>query len=102
MKQHFITINALATKNKAHAEIQKFAMEYDNCLIDQHRLIGLIDKIYGEAAYISAKNPRCEKLQIVHNSFTPGSQSLVVEGNFRLIITEVKRFELSNQKGATE
>lgn len=97
MKQHFITIRALATKNRAHAEIQAFAMQYDDCLIDQHRFVGLIDKLYGEAAFISAKYPRCEKLKIVHNSFTPGSQSLVVEGNFSMIITEVKRFELSGK-----
>lgn len=98
MKQHFITVRTVAAKNKANKEIQEMVMKYNNCLIDDQNIAKMVDKLYGEAAFISAKNSRCEKLRIDYIQFVPGHQSYFIEGNFHMSITEVKRFELSNHE----
>jgi len=98
MKQHFITITGYQTKNKAHAEIQAFAWEYDNCLIDDHNLYQLFDALAKKIAQINEKYARCQDIDWKLRSHTEGHQYVSVEGNFQMNITEVKRFELSNQK----
>lgn len=95
MKQHFITITGYQTKNKAHAEVQAFAWEYNNCLADDHNLYVLFDALEKKIREINEKYPRCKPIDWKLSSHTKDSQRVEVESNFYMHITEVKRFELT-------
>ena len=100
MKQHFINITTYQTKNKAHAEIQAWAREYNNCLIDDTRLYAFLDALAKKVREINEKYPRCQDITWRLSSYTECSQRVEVESNFYLNITEVKRFELSSHESA--
>ena len=95
MKQHFITINAYQTKNKAHAELHEFISQYDNCLIDDQKLAELRDKIEEKIFTVNEKYPRCQFIESKKWCYVDGHAAIAVEGNFQMNITEVKRFEVS-------
>ena len=101
MKQHFITINAYQTKNKAHAELQDLVRQYDNCLIDEQRLQELLEDFKHHIVFINNKYTRCQDIKWGASSFTDGHSSFYVEGNFHMSIVQVKRFEFSDQEGVT-
>ena len=99
MKQHFITIRGFQTKNQANAMLQRNVMEYDNCLTDDLKLKELLLSLQSRIAEINLVYPRCLDIKWGTSSFTAGHSSFFVEGNFQMSITEVKRFELSDQEG---
>ncbi len=94
MKQYFIDATFYVTKNSAHKQAQKIAMNYNHCLIDEKRLEDLIDSFSRKVDANNKANTRC-KFEL------PGqeSQLITIEGNFSLSITLVKRFELSKASG---
>jgi len=95
MKQHFIQVQSYQTKNKAQAKAQEFVEKYDDCLIDDEKLKQLIADIQHRIEEINIAYPRCQDIRLSLTSFTDGHQSISVEGNFHMSITEVKRYELS-------
>jgi len=102
MKQHFIQVQSYQTKNKAHAEAQRFVEKYDNCLIDDVKLQEFKQKLEWAISDINKMYPRCQDLRHSVTSFTDGHQSISIEGNFHMSIVEVKRYELSYQEGVTK
>lgn len=97
MKQHFIQVQSYQTKNKAHAKAQEFVEKYDDCLIDDEKLKELTESIHHRIEEINVAFSRCQDIRLSATSFTDGHQSLSIEGNFHMSITEVKRFELSGR-----
>lgn len=95
MKHHFLTITSYMTKNKAHAEMQAWAAQYDDCLMDDTKLYAFLDALAKKVREINEKYTRCQDITWRLSSYTLGSQRVEVEGNFYLNISEVKRFELS-------
>ena len=95
MKQHFIQVQSYQTKNREHAEAQQFVEQYDNCLIDDSKLQEFKNKLEWAIVQINKKYPRCQDIRSSATSFTDGHQSISIEGNFHMSITEVKRYELS-------
>lgn len=96
MKQHFITITSYQTKNKAHAEIQAWAEQHDDCLIDDKKLYELLDAFAKKVREINEKYTRCQDIKWELRGYEERHQRLSVESNFYMNITEVKRFELSD------
>jgi hypothetical protein len=102
MKQYFIDATFYVTKNSAHKQAQKIAMNYNHCLIDEKRLEDLIDSFSRKVDAINKANKHCKDIKPEHRKFElPGqeSQLITIEGNFSLSITLVKRFELSKASG---
>jgi len=95
MKQHFIQVQSYQTKNKVHSKAQEYVEKYDDCLIDDEKLKELIADIQHRIEEINIAYPRCQDIRISLTAFTDGHQSISVEGNFHMSITEVKRFESS-------
>lgn len=67
MKNFFIQFNCNQAKNKAQEELQKFAYEYQNTLLDQHGLNRLVQLFKEKTAEINLKYPRCKKMEITYN-----------------------------------
>jgi hypothetical protein len=102
MNQYFIDATFYVTKNSAHQQAQKIAMNYNHCLIDEKRLENLIESFSLKVDAINKANKRCKDIKLEHWKFElPGheSQHISIEGNFSLSITLVKRFELSKSTG---
>lgn len=98
MKQYFISGTWYQTKNSAHEEAQKMAMNYNHCLIDEKRLEDLIETFKRRIDAINQANKRCKNLKLIYRKFELAeheSQLIAIESNFNLGITPVKRFELS-------
>ena len=99
MKQHFMSIYNYSTKNRAHAEFQEFVNQYQHCLADDIRLAEIIEKFKAEIINLKDKYPRCDLITLETWSHDPRSMAIAVSGNFNMSVTEVRRFELSNQEG---
>ncbi len=102
MKQYFIDATFYVTKNSTHEQAQKIAMNYNHCLIDEKRLVDLIESFSRKADAINKANKRCKDIKLEYRKFElPGheSQLITIEGNFSLSITPVERFELSKPSG---
>ena len=102
MNQYFIDATFYVTKNSAHEQAQKIAMNYNHCLIDEKRLEDLIESFSRKVDAINKANNRCKDIKLEYRKFElPGNESqlITIEGNFSMSITPVKRFELSKSTG---
>jgi len=97
MKQHFMSVYNYSTKNRAHAEFQKFVNQYHHCVVDDKRLAEIIEEFKAEIQNIKEKYPRCDLIKLETWSHVEGSLCIDVGGNFRMDVTEIRRFELSHE-----
>lgn len=94
-----MSIYNYSTKNRAHAEFQKFVNQYQYCLSDDKQLTEIIEEFKAEIQNIKEKYPRCDLIKLETWSHTEGSLCIDVGGNFRMEVTQIRRFELSNKEG---
>ena len=102
MNQYFIDATFYVTKNSAHQQAQKIAMNYNHCLIDEKRLEDLIESFSRKVDAINKSNKRCKDIKLEYRKFDLSgheSQQIGIEGNFYLSIKPVERFELSKTTG---
>ena len=101
MKMFFMRLKTNQPKNRAHLAAQKLAKNYADCLIDEKRLEEFREMMKRRIDQINREHPRCGdiKLWLEKPVFMADAQQISIEGNFYLLIREVKRFELSKPKG---
>ena len=97
MKQHFMSVYNYSTKNRAHAEFQKFVNQYHHCVADDKRLAEIIEEFRAEIIHIKEKFPRCDMIKMETWSHVEGSLCIDVSGNFRMDVTQIRIFELSHE-----
>lgn len=95
MKKHFMSVYNYSTKNRAHAEFQKFINQFHYCLVDDTRLVEIIEEFQAEIQNIKEKYPRCDLIKLETWSHVEGSLAIAVSGNFQMDVHQVRRFEFS-------
>lgn len=92
-KHHFMSVYNYSTKNRAHKDFQVFVNQYHDCVVSGTRLQEIIEEFKAEILHLKEKYPRCDMIKLETWSHTPGSLAIDVSGNFRISVSEVKRFE---------
>jgi hypothetical protein len=92
-KHHFMSVYNYSTKNRAHKDFQVFVNQYHDCVVSDSRLQEIIEEFKSKIQNLKEKYPRCDLIKLETWSHTPGSLAIDVSGNFRISVSEVKRFE---------
>ena len=97
MNQYFMELTCYQTKNKAHKELQQFALQYNNCLIDDEMLKEFKSDLKNQINLVNDKYPRCKTIELSGWKNTPGSEAIAIDGNFVVQVKMVNRTELGNK-----
>lgn len=97
MKQYFLKLELNQPKNKAQKAAQKFAEQYQDCLIDESRIEGFKTLISLTLQVINKEHPNCADL-----SFSTGKlwrdeheHTITIDGGIYFTLRSVKRYELA-------
>lgn len=99
MKKYFMWLKLNQPKNKAQKQVQEFAEQMDNCLIDEVGLKNFRNALDSRIKKINEANPRCSDI----NPSGQGKDGYVVKENWLAVgdagvyfsFREVERYELS-------
>ena len=84
-----------STKNRANAEFQKVVNQFHYCLVDDIRLMEIVEELKAEILHIKEKYPRCDLIKLDIWSHVEGSLAIAANGNFKMDVHQVRRFEFT-------
>ena len=99
MDKYFMELMCYQTKNKAHEELQQFALQYNDCLIDDAMLKKLKADLNTQIACVNSKYSKCKDIELSGWRNTPGHEAIAIDGNFIIQVKKIARFECKKKEG---